>query len=282
LLPLSLTAPAATDVTVNFTTRNGTATAPEDYTAQTGTVTIPKGQTETKLPVTIIDDSQAEPAETFTVSLSGAVGASIVSATGTVTIQDNDGPPGGAKLDPRSAQGEAENAGGRPETPANVATQQAHPLRGPAFQVHTSSPPGAGAQSQAQSQAQHQVQAQQQIQSQQQSVVQHAQSPVVQAQTVGQPQAAMSTEAQIQRKAQAERTGGGTTQTFLATSRAGTATAGPALGVGALLTLLMMAAVTPSKRRKHERVTAFNNKTVRCEVDPTRRRRSHMRKTRGC
>jgi len=278
LIPITLTSAAVSDVVVNFATHDATATSPEDYSGKTGTVTIPQDKLTGVISVPIIDDTEPERTETFVATLTGSVGAKILTATGTVTILDNDSAAALPAADESRAFGHTDIGTGNAPTTPQGPTQPAQPPQSPVSQVHTSSAPAA----QAQTQAQHQVQAQQQIQAQQQVVVQHAQAPVVQAQTVVQPQPAMSTEAQIQRKVQAERIGGkGPTQVFLATSRAGTATAGPAMGVGAILTLLMMVAVTPSKRRKHERATAFSNTTLRFEADSTRRCRSQLKRTRG-
>jgi hypothetical protein len=80
---------------VNFATANGTATTGSDYMATSGMVSWADGDTANKsFAVPIIDDSIYEGNETFTVSLSGASGASLGSPTSTtVTIIDNETPP---------------------------------------------------------------------------------------------------------------------------------------------------------------------------------------------
>ena len=84
------------DVTVDYATSGGTATAGEDYTPVTGTVTIPAGSGAVRIRVPVADDSLDEPAETLTVTLSAPANATLaggaVSATG--TIVDDDDPPG--------------------------------------------------------------------------------------------------------------------------------------------------------------------------------------------
>ena len=86
--------PAPTgSVTVNYTTVDGSAlngTTTGDYTLKTGTLTFAAGVTSQSVPVTIKNDTLAENPETFSLLLSGAVGASIVDATGVATINDND------------------------------------------------------------------------------------------------------------------------------------------------------------------------------------------------
>ena len=80
-------------VTVHYASGDGTADSPEDYTAVAGDLEFLPGQTAKPVPVTIIDDDIEETAETFSVTLSDAVNATLAgSATGTGTIVDDDGP----------------------------------------------------------------------------------------------------------------------------------------------------------------------------------------------
>ena len=82
------------DVTVDWATADGTATAGSDYTARTGqTVTIAAGQQRATVTVQTIDDSDNEQDETFTVTLSNPTAAILDTATGEATITDNDDPP---------------------------------------------------------------------------------------------------------------------------------------------------------------------------------------------
>lgn len=82
---------------VNFATTNGTAIAASDYTAQSGTLNWTHADESNKtISIPIIDDVVYEPTEAFTVTLSGAAGAApgTPGAT-TITILENDNPPGG-------------------------------------------------------------------------------------------------------------------------------------------------------------------------------------------
>ena len=78
--------------TVNYATANGSATAGADYTASSGTLSWADGEDGVKtFTVPILDDTTGEIDETFTVSLSGATGASLSTPSSeTVTIVDDD------------------------------------------------------------------------------------------------------------------------------------------------------------------------------------------------
>ncbi|WP_446829205.1 immunoglobulin-like domain-containing protein [Sphaerotilus sulfidivorans] len=97
---VSLSQPAATDVTVKLT-YSGTATDGSDYTAVTS-VTIPAGQTSTTFDLSTIDDALAEGSETITVSVGEITGGGFEAiaadpAKGSVTtlVTDDVGGPGG-------------------------------------------------------------------------------------------------------------------------------------------------------------------------------------------
>lgn len=89
---ITLSEPASDNVTVNYTTANGTASAHADYIAQSGTVTIPVGLANATVTVSVIGDTDAEPDETFQVNLSQAVGAIIGDGQAVGTIEDDDEP----------------------------------------------------------------------------------------------------------------------------------------------------------------------------------------------
>jgi hypothetical protein len=88
---VSLSAASTQAVTVNYATAAGTATSGTDFTAVSGTLTFPAGTTTQPIQVPIVGDTTPEANETFTVNLTGAVGATIARASGTGTIVDNDG-----------------------------------------------------------------------------------------------------------------------------------------------------------------------------------------------
>lgn len=90
---VTLSTTPTSNVTVNYATANGTATAGSDYTAKSGTLTFNSGTTTLSQPfsVSITDDATQENDETYSVSLSSAVNATIATPSVTTTITDNDG-----------------------------------------------------------------------------------------------------------------------------------------------------------------------------------------------
>ena len=93
---VSLSVPAAEEVTVQYDTADGTAmTADGDYEAVTGgTLTFAPGETVKSVGVTVRGDTKAESDETFTLILSAPVNATLGTATAVGTIRDDDsGPP---------------------------------------------------------------------------------------------------------------------------------------------------------------------------------------------
>ena len=69
---------------------DGTATSGSDYTPASGSLTFSPGDTTKTVTVTIADDDLDESDETFNLTLSDAVNASIPTPTGTFTIRDDD------------------------------------------------------------------------------------------------------------------------------------------------------------------------------------------------
>ena len=81
------------NVSVDYATADGTATAPADYAATSGTLTFAPGQTTKTVTVLVVGDTLDELDETYTVNLSNAVNAAILDPTGLGTIIDNDPTP---------------------------------------------------------------------------------------------------------------------------------------------------------------------------------------------
>jgi hypothetical protein len=82
-----LSRPSPRTVTVSYATADGTATAGQDYTAISGTLTFTPGRRYHSVAVPILADLAVEGPETFTVTLSGAVNATIARARATGTIE---------------------------------------------------------------------------------------------------------------------------------------------------------------------------------------------------
>ena len=81
------------DVTVDYATSNGTATAGEDYVAQSGDLTFAAGETAKTIEVEVLDDVHDEGTETMTLTLSNPSGAHIAHATATGSIENSDSMP---------------------------------------------------------------------------------------------------------------------------------------------------------------------------------------------
>ena len=90
---VALTRAASSQLTVDYATSDGTATAGADYTATSGTLTIGAGRSSGTIRVSVIDDEHNEGSETFTVTLSNASSGQISDATATGTITNHDALP---------------------------------------------------------------------------------------------------------------------------------------------------------------------------------------------
>ena len=72
---VTLSRTATAQVTVDYTTRDGSAQADSDYTAKSGTLTFQAGESSKTIELAVLDDSHDEGEETFTLALSNASGA---------------------------------------------------------------------------------------------------------------------------------------------------------------------------------------------------------------
>ena len=90
---VALTRAASSQLTVDYATSDGTATAGADYTGTSGTLTIGAGSSSGTIQVSVIDDEHNEGSETFTVTLSDASSGEITDATATGTITNHDALP---------------------------------------------------------------------------------------------------------------------------------------------------------------------------------------------
>ena len=77
-------------ITVEYANADGMATLPFDYTNILGRLVFEPGQTRQTLRVPIVNDSQAEPLETFRLTLSNPINAALATSSATVFIHDND------------------------------------------------------------------------------------------------------------------------------------------------------------------------------------------------
>ena len=93
---VSLSSASGSDVSVDYATADGTATAGEDYAAASGTLTFAAGETAKTVTVQTTGDTAVEGDETFELRLSSASGATISRGTATGTIVDDDSAPANA------------------------------------------------------------------------------------------------------------------------------------------------------------------------------------------
>jgi hypothetical protein len=95
-ITVGLSPAASGEVTVDYATSDGTATAGADYTAATGTLTFNPGVTSQTFTVPILDDTVDEANETVNLALSNPVNATLgTPGAATLTITDDDGPGNG-------------------------------------------------------------------------------------------------------------------------------------------------------------------------------------------
>jgi Zn-dependent metalloprotease len=87
---VTLSAPYASTVTVNYATADGTALAGSDYTAASGVLTFLAGETSKTITVAIQGETLGEANETFLVNLSGSSGPGISDSQGLGTIVNDD------------------------------------------------------------------------------------------------------------------------------------------------------------------------------------------------
>jgi CSLREA domain-containing protein len=87
---VTLSAPSASTVTVNFATADGTASSASDYITTFGTLTFNPGVLTQTITVNVGGDTTVEPDETFFVNLSAPTNATIAVGTGTGTIVNDD------------------------------------------------------------------------------------------------------------------------------------------------------------------------------------------------
>lgn len=92
-IPVVLSEPPGSAVSVNYAITAGSATDGSDFTSATGTLNFAAGQTFNTVPVALLNDSDVENAETITITLSVPVGVVLGTlSTHTFTINDDDTP----------------------------------------------------------------------------------------------------------------------------------------------------------------------------------------------
>jgi hypothetical protein len=98
-IDVTLSAPSGRQVSVDYTTMDGSATAGSDYDLTADTLEFAVGQTIGSIGVPVLGDDATEGDETFSVDIADPVNATVGTHPTVVTIQDNDPiPPGSAVL----------------------------------------------------------------------------------------------------------------------------------------------------------------------------------------
>jgi hypothetical protein len=98
-IDVTLSVPSGRQVSVHYTTIDGSAAEGSDYEVAVGTLEFTPGQTIRSIGVKVLGDDAAEGDETFEFDISDPVYATLGSHPTVVTIQDNDPiPPGSAIL----------------------------------------------------------------------------------------------------------------------------------------------------------------------------------------
>ena len=109
---VTLSSPAAETMSVGWTTEDDSALAGSDFTAASGTLTFERGDARARVAVVLLDDTDEESAETFTVSLDQPTSPAVIgraTAIGTI-LPDDDYEPGLGAEDRRV---DGERGGGR-------------------------------------------------------------------------------------------------------------------------------------------------------------------------
>ena len=82
---MTLSRASSADVTVDYATSDGTATAGADYTSTSGTLTFAASETAKTVSVPVLDDATDEDDEAFTLTLTNASGGGVSLQDGTAT-----------------------------------------------------------------------------------------------------------------------------------------------------------------------------------------------------
>ena len=93
MFAIALSRAASSQMTVDYATSDGTATAGADYTSTSGELTIDAGSSSATVEVAVLDDEHNEGSETFTLTLSNASSGDLTDASATGTINNHDALP---------------------------------------------------------------------------------------------------------------------------------------------------------------------------------------------
>ena len=110
IFTVTLSQASTTSVKVNWASSNGTATSGSDYTAASGLLTFKAGQVSQTISIDVRGDTAIEADESFSIVLSGPIGAIISDGTGVCTIFNDDGTSAGSIAEMSSFESSATQA----------------------------------------------------------------------------------------------------------------------------------------------------------------------------
>ncbi|UXA16212.1 cellulase family glycosylhydrolase [Mycobacterium sp. SMC-4] len=87
---VTLSKGSADPVTISYATSDGTASAGVDYLAKAGAITFAPGVLSQQIQISVLGDTDVEADETFTLTLSNPIGATIAGGSATGTILNDD------------------------------------------------------------------------------------------------------------------------------------------------------------------------------------------------
>jgi hypothetical protein len=90
--PVTLSKPVTWNVSVDYATANGSATAPDEYSSTRGTLTFAPGETSKTIAVNVVGDTAIEPDETLSIQLANPSNTTIATGSATGTIKNDDAP----------------------------------------------------------------------------------------------------------------------------------------------------------------------------------------------
>lgn len=96
VFPVTLSAVSGKQITVNYSSADGTASAGPDFVGVSGSFTLFSGQTSATIFVTILGDTAIEPDETFSMNLAAPQNVTLGRSTATGTIISDDSATGNA------------------------------------------------------------------------------------------------------------------------------------------------------------------------------------------
>lgn len=104
-VPVTLSWPSTSPVTVTLDTTPGSAAEGDDFAPAGAELTFAPGETSKTLEIDVVGDQRFEPSEKFSVGLTSPVGATVADASAIVTLIDDDDPLSVVVSDPAVVEG---------------------------------------------------------------------------------------------------------------------------------------------------------------------------------